>query len=59
MDKYVSPIIEIEEVEVDDIIMSETITPGENEGPGMPLYSTSVTTQTEVPASLSQYFNEQ
>ena len=59
MKKYVSPIIEIEEVEVEDIIMSETITPGENEGPGMPLYSVNGTTQTEVPAPLSQYFNEQ
>ncbi len=58
MKKYVSPIIEIEEVEVEDI-MDASITPGENEGPGMPLYSISGTTQTEVPAPLSQYFNEQ
>ena len=58
MNKYVSPIIEIEEVEVEDIVMTgESITPGENEGPGMPLFGGGGTARTKVPGAFEGYFN--
>ena len=56
MDRYVSPIIEIEEVEVDDIIMS--IEQGENEGPGMDISGGGGTEEEiPIPGVFSQYFN--
>ena len=56
MDRYVSPIIEIEEVEVDDIIMS--IEQGENEGPGMDIGgSGGGEEELPIPGVFSQYFN--
>lgn len=59
MKKYVSPIIEIEEVEVEDIMeLSNTtaITPGENETPGI---SVGGGEEAPIPDIFSQYFNEQ
>lgn len=56
MNKYVSPIIEIEKVEVEDIML-DSITPGENEGPGMPLFGGNGKAKAEVPPSLGEYFN--
>lgn len=56
MKKYVSPIIEIEEVEVEDIIMA-SIELGEDELPGVPLPTGPSGSQ--LPKTFSQYFNEQ
>ena len=55
MKKYVSPIIEIEEVEVEDIIMA-SIELGEDELPGVPLPTGPK--NNKVPESLSIYFNK-
>ena len=58
MKKYVSPIIEIEEVEVEDIVMS--ITQGENELPLLPVIPGKTNgSKSSVPETFSQYFNEQ
>ena len=58
MKKYVSPIIEIEEVEVEDIIMSNGIEQGENEGPGMDISGGGGTEEElPIPGVFSQYFN--
>lgn len=57
MNKYVSPIIEIEKVEVQDILMnSPEIEQGEDELPSIPLPTGPK--NNKVPESLSIYFNE-
>lgn len=56
MNKYVSPIIEIEKVEVEDI-MDTSINPGENEGPGMDLGGGGGG-GTEIPLPFQAYFND-
>lgn len=57
MKKYVSPIIEIEEVEVNDIM---DISQGENELPLLPVIPGKTTSNGKsVPETFSQYFNEQ
>lgn len=57
MNKYVSPIIEIEKVEVEDIL-NESITPGDNETPGMGVGGGGGG-NSEIPLPFSGYFNEQ
>ena len=68
MNKYVSPIMEIEVVEVEDIILSdENETAGGSSGGGMPVIkptnpgggsgSGNVTFPT-IPTSLTQYYNK-
>lgn len=54
MNKYVSPIIEIEKVEVQDILMN-SIEQGEDELPSIPLPTGPK--NNKVPESLSIYFN--
>ena len=57
MNKYVSPIIEIEKVEVQDILMnSPEIEQGEDELPSIPLPTGPK--NNKVPESLSIYFNK-
>ena len=56
MNKYVSPIIEIETVEVEDI-MDTSINPGENEGPGMDLGGGGNGSGAEIPLPFQAYFN--
>ena len=55
MNKYVSPIIEIEEVEVEDIM---DISLGDDELPPIPITNTKTSVNnTSVPSPLSNHFN--
>lgn len=56
MNKYVSPIIEIEEVEVKDLLLnSPEIEPDDDELPSIPLPTGPKNSQ--VPAAFKSYFN--